>query len=410
MLEDSFNSIFDLFSSIDKKLKSPEKVAKEIEDEFLKQKMETMSKVYDLTIDFIIKKEGVLYGGFALNELLPKELKFYDKLTLPDYDCFIKNAPEVAKELADLLISKKYSYTEVKNALHENTYKIFSNFEAVADFTELNPMEQELIRDTAIQLYYKKRKILVCSKDILKAFAYIELCTPMSASHRWIKVYQRTLLFENSFPIKSDSSESISDVLKSKYMVSKDLQRAYSTIKDYLVQEKVLFCGALSVGKHLKSASVLSGPKHIEALSNEPERHLNCIIELLKNMKRNVKVVTHKNYEHLVPVHVDIFVKNERKFEKVVTLYDSTNHCFSYFNDNGRKISSIYFELYKMYITRAIHGSNKSDDLIIQHLVKVYESSKNNFTPECYGNFKTMSAIKKSVWDNNKRIVFYRPK
>ena len=42
MLEDSFNSIFDLFSSIDKKLKSPEKVAKEIEDEFLKQKMETM--------------------------------------------------------------------------------------------------------------------------------------------------------------------------------------------------------------------------------------------------------------------------------------------------------------------------------------------------------------------------------
>ena len=43
-----------------------------------------------------------------------------------------------------LLISKKYSYTEVKNALHENTYKIFSNFEAVADFTELNPMEQEL--------------------------------------------------------------------------------------------------------------------------------------------------------------------------------------------------------------------------------------------------------------------------
>ena len=411
MLGDSLDNIFDLFRNIDKKLESPEKIAKEIEDEFLQQKLATMSKVFDLTIEFIVKKQGVLYGGFAINEMLPNELKFYDKLTLPDYDCFIKNAPEVAKELADLLISKKHAYTEVKNALHEHTYKIFSNFEAVADFTELNAMEQQLIRDTAIQLNYKKHKILVCSRNVLKAFAYIELCTPMSASHRWIKVYQRTLLFENTFPVMSVTNEAISDVLKSRYIIPKSLKQPYTAIRDYLVQEGVVFCGAVSVGKYLKSGSSLSGPKRIEALSTEPERHLEAIVHLLEKMKTVVKVVTHNSYEHLIPVYVEIFVRNDTsKFEKVLTLFDSTNHCFSYFNDRGKKFSSIYFELYKMYIFSAIYGSNKKDDLIIQHLVKAYSTSKNNFTHECYGNFKTMSAIKKSVWDNNKKIVFYRPK
>uniref|UniRef100_A0A6C0CUY5 Poly(A) polymerase catalytic subunit domain-containing protein n=1 Tax=viral metagenome TaxID=1070528 RepID=A0A6C0CUY5_9ZZZZ len=405
----------ELFQFIDRKLVSPDRTAAGIEEKLMKEKFIEMKPIYDIVIDYIIKNNGVLYGGFALNEMLPNELKFYDKFTLPDYDCFLKDASKKAIELADKLIEQNHKYTEVKNAIHENTFKVFTNFESVADFTQLNKDELDLILKKAVPLNYDgNRKIKVCSRDLLKAFAYIELCSPMSASYRWIKVYKRLLLFENTFELQSSSTASIDDVIQEQTKLDEKYYDLYSEIKKYLIKQGVVFSGIYSLQKHL-GKSYGKGAKYMEVLSRKPEKDLNNIIRIAHEKDVDVKVITHKKYDHLIPTHVDIYVSDgsSKKHAKVLTIYDTSNQCFAYFKDNNKLVTSIFFELYKLYMKRFIEDNeDEKVDLLIQHLVHVSSSInfKNGFTENCYGYSKSMNSIKKSIWDKNKKIVLYRPK
>lgn len=413
MLGDPFG---ELFQFIDRKLVSPDRTAAGIEEKLMKEKFIEMKPIYDIVIDYIIKNNGVLYGGFALNEMLPNELKFYDKFTLPDYDCFLKDASKKAIELADKLIEQNHKYTEVKNAIHENTFKVFTNFESVADFTQLNKDELDLILKKAVPLNYDgNRKIKVCSRDLLKAFAYIELCSPMSASYRWIKVYKRLLLFENTFELQSSSTASIDDVIQEQTKLDEKYYNLYSQMKKYLVKQGVVFSGFYSLQKHLKK-TYDKGAKYMEVLSYKPEKDLDNIIKIAHEKGfADVKVVTNKKYDHIIPVHVDIYVNDgsSKKYVKVLTIYDTTNQCFAYLKDNKKLVTSIFFELYKLYMKRFMNDTQDDKlDLLIQHLVHVSSSIdfKNGFTEHCYGYSKSMTSIKKSIWDKNKKIVLYRPK
>ena len=405
--------ILELFQLIDQKLKSPDKKATEIEEKFMKEKFIEMRPIYDIVIDFIIKNDGVLYGGFALNEMLPNDLKFYDQFTLPDYDCFLKNASKKAVNLADVLIDNKYKYTEVKNALHENTFKVFTNFESVADFTQLNEDELDIIYHKSVVLYYKNnKKIRVCSRDLLKAFAYIELCSPVSASYRWIKVYKRLLMFENTFPVKSKSTKSLQNIISTNTQLPNTYDSIYSKFKKYFVDEKVVFSGVYSLHKHL-GITVDKGAKYLEILSSQPEKHLKEVVEMANDMNTSVKVITNKKYNHLIPVNVDVYLRfGSKKYFKVLTIYDSSNQCISYFKHKDKLVSSIYFELYKCYIMRFLQEQENDElDLLIQTLTTISSriDFKDGFTENCYGYSKSMGSIKKSIWDNNKKIVFYRP-
>ena len=50
------------------------------------------NKLYQVTYDTIKEKKMLLYGGTALNLILPKKDRFYDEYELPDYDFFTCNA------------------------------------------------------------------------------------------------------------------------------------------------------------------------------------------------------------------------------------------------------------------------------------------------------------------------------
>ena len=65
---------------------------------------------------FIKKKKLLLYGGTAINALLPKQDKFYDFSTeIPDYDMYSPNALNDAKELADIFAKEGFENIEAKS-------------------------------------------------------------------------------------------------------------------------------------------------------------------------------------------------------------------------------------------------------------------------------------------------------
>jgi hypothetical protein len=108
---------------------------KETELDILEQKIEEKQEIdrkeyydnniamFNITREFINKKNLLLYGGLALNSVLPKNKRFYSENEVPDYDFFSPAAIKHGKELANIYARKGYSHIELKPGLHTGTYK-----------------------------------------------------------------------------------------------------------------------------------------------------------------------------------------------------------------------------------------------------------------------------------------------
>ena len=62
-----------------------------------------IKKILVIVETFLRTKQLIVYGGTAINSILPIEDQFYNKNTdLPDYDIYSNNALKDSKELVDL--------------------------------------------------------------------------------------------------------------------------------------------------------------------------------------------------------------------------------------------------------------------------------------------------------------------
>ena len=194
------------WSLIETKINMLKDIVDEDLEEKLKEKFLKYKNLYDDTKEFIINHKLILYGGTALNELLPSSKKFYKEYTLPDYDCFSLNAKEHAKELADYLYKKNYQYVEVKSGIHNGTYKVFVNFNPIADITQTtNDFYYYMLAKAKdnITKYQSDPKLIIVPPIFLKWSLHLELSSPKGSIHRWEKLFTRYLNFTSEYRIKT---------------------------------------------------------------------------------------------------------------------------------------------------------------------------------------------------------------
>ena len=154
----------------------------------------------DIVENFLRDRKRVCYGGTAINAILPEALKFYDKnKDLPDYDFFTPDPEKDLKILAEYL--KHAGFTEIieRVGIHEGTHKLLVNYVAVADITYMDPKLYKIIFERAL----KKDGIYYTDPDFLRMNMYLELSRPRGQVTRWDKVYERLLLLNHAFPLKS---------------------------------------------------------------------------------------------------------------------------------------------------------------------------------------------------------------
>ncbi len=83
-----------------------------------------VKKLLKIVTDFIKRKGLVVYGGTALNALLPENDKFYNySEEIPDYDFFSPNAQQDAMELADIFYKSGYQDAQARSGVHSGTNK-----------------------------------------------------------------------------------------------------------------------------------------------------------------------------------------------------------------------------------------------------------------------------------------------
>jgi hypothetical protein len=182
------------------------KIVKDLEDENNRTAASDPGTMTALGVvrTFLKNHPVMCYGGTAINDLLPKEDRFYDpKVDVPDYDFFSKTPQAHAVIIANQLKAHGIKAVEVKPGMHIGTFKVFADYTGVADITHLD----EVIFDRLWKEGEVRNKIHYVPINFLRMSMYLELSRPRGDVSRWEKVYKRLTLLNKAHPVtcKKDS-------------------------------------------------------------------------------------------------------------------------------------------------------------------------------------------------------------
>jgi len=275
---------------------------------------EDIQKLLNIVEEFIIERKLLLYGGTAINNILPKYAQFYNRdIEVPDYDFYSPDALKDAKDLADIFYKEGYVEVEAKAGMHMGTFKVFVNFIPIADITQMHEViYNELLKDAIIisKMYYTP-------PNYLRMSMYLELSRPNGDVSRWEKVLKRLNLLNEYYPFKPEKKCDIVDFHTEKTKNSDKMIELYIETRENLINQGVVFFGGYAASlysrympKHLKG--VFRKYPDFDVLSDEPEK---CALILKEHLTRvnykNITIISHDEIGEIIPYHNEVRVNGK---------------------------------------------------------------------------------------------------
>lgn len=328
--------------------------------------------------EFLQTHPVMCYGGTAINNLLPEKDRFYDPLTtIPDYDFYSKTPQEHAMILANKLAAAGIENVEAKPGMHLGTFKVFADYEGVADITHLDEdifdrnWKEDLVRD----------RIHYVTPNFLRLSMYLELSRPKGDVSRWKKVYERLLLLNKSYPMECPS-----DVVSRDERVLAEAQR--KQVEKILETKPVVLLGITASQIHQGKTPKWSTP--VTILAEEAE---------MKALTEGKKTEAHAGTE-ILPGHVDVFDDDGN----VLLRIHETAACHSYHQmANGIRVASIptMLQFFFAYMYSGVDEDEMTHLLCVsQRLVDLASHKEKRryalLTPiDCIGTQETLTDLKR---------------
>jgi len=249
---------------------------------------------------FLQKTKRVCYGGQAINAQLPQKDQFYDpENALPDYDFF---SPDAEKDTHDLVNQLRESgYTEISKriGIHDGTIKIYVNYTAIADITQMVPDFYDIL--------FKRSNIVngihYADTLFLRMLMFQELSRPRGQVARWTKVFERMLLLDKTYPLPSCNARF------PPVEHNKESELARPTIIRYMTKNNRAFMGADIHTMYRKSGKgkspdtrtnfLLKGQAPVVFLSPNAEGDANILSEETDSVKEDIL-----GYEGILPAMI----------------------------------------------------------------------------------------------------------
>ena len=154
-------------------------------------------KLIDIVENFIKKYELVCYGGIAINNILPKDVQFYDyHIDIPDYDFFSTDAMAQAKELAKIFVEAGYNNEAKARSFMEHIRFLLILFQSQISHRWVK------ICSSVKKHSIKREGIRYCDPIFLRMSMHQELSRPMGDTSRWEKIFQRLTLLNTYYPFE----------------------------------------------------------------------------------------------------------------------------------------------------------------------------------------------------------------
>ena len=317
---------------------------------------------------FLREKKLIIYGGTAINNILPTEDQFYDRdIELPDYDVYSTNAIEDAKELADLYVAKGYTQVDARSGIHLGpfTYKLFINFLPIADITQMDEGIFKLMREESISI----NGLIYAPPNYLRMGMYKELSRPKGDVSRWEKVWKRLQLLNKNYPLvgkncdkkskkgekegKEGEGETCKKEEKAKQAKQdkeqhKEQMRMMNIIRDSLIAQNAVFIGQFAISKYAKympeKERKMYSYEHIrrfDVMLKEPELGATILKEQLEEEGfKHVKIVMHDPAPEPFDKHMGNSIALDIDGKNVVNLfYPISCHSFNLLFENRQRLN-----------------------------------------------------------------------
>jgi len=279
-----------------------------------------IKKAMKIVHEFLQNQRVICYGGTAINNILPKSKQFYDaEVDIPDYDFFSEDPHKHCTLLANQLHKAGIPNVEAKPGVHIGTFKVFADYNGVADITSMDKdVFNKLWKESII-----KDKIHYSNPDFLRMNIYLELSRPMGFVERWKKVFKRLQLLNEEYPVVCPSSH---------IAINEKLDK--EEVEDLLIDNKVVLLGFNGTMLQQKKQE-WSLPLDVLV---EPERVDQIVNKFLKVFgKGHAKARSYEEYSELLPAHTDIV-----EGDKLLVRVYETMACHSYHElKTGLHIASI---------------------------------------------------------------------
>lgn len=335
------------------------KIIKEIEVNKLKGVYHEYNDVIKLISKFIIKKKLILYGGFVINIILPKKLRFYKDYTISDFDCLSKNPLNDSIELTKIIKSKGYAYIKIKKAVHMGTYRVFVYGKQIFDIS----IVKSNIYDNLLEYSRKERKTLKYYKDkyniiplpIIKKNLYYELSRPEQSWWRWEKLYGRQQLLNKTYPTP------VFDVKYECVKIPPTYSVMVKNILNYIKKMKnpIIDSFAFKIYKGLVvncCGRINESSKYITILSMDYEKTKDDILKIIRACdlsKHRINSDVFIDTENILYTYYDIkLINNEdNTIFNLINIINVKDECFSIDSNKGYTLGSLDTILYYLYTT-----------------------------------------------------------
>lgn len=282
-------------------------------------------------VEQFIKTHRVMcYGGTAINNLLPKEDRFYDpEKDIPDYDFFSETPQIHAAELADKLTKEGFNSVEVKPGIHLGTFKVFSEYIGVADISHLDkPIFEKLWKNSIT-----KESIHYVPPNFLRMSIYLELSRPKGDVSRWKKVYSRLQLLNKHYSVECPAVDEKMNNIYLTPEIKDDLEKV-------LIKENIVLLGFNASILQQRPTDKWMLPLDILVTPDKKEETVKKFLNIFEpKLGFKLKTEDVPRYGELIPAHTDI--DDPKSGNTVVRVYE-TEACHSYHRaPSGLMIASI---------------------------------------------------------------------
>lgn len=335
------------------KIHSIAKMKEELNEE---KNFEKYSHIFETTREYLVHKPILIYGGTAINELLPSKLKIYKENTIPDIDLFATNARSFAKSLVKHFHSNGYDMktTTLSEALHPGTYKVYVDGIQVVDITNVSSMVYDRLYENSVVSAHGLR--IVNPQFIRMSMHFIMSKGDPDSIYRWERALPRLMAFYKTFPpelsaaCKSLANVKVDDQDQVDRLPEHLITDTYSLLRDsnfilFGTHELDILLGS---DKRTHSRTV---PSVIQMFSPESTNLADVAETLCKQIQTSrdgeydIKASNILKKDLFIPEHVFLSCNGIR----FAVIYHA-NECITYNEHRGLKIAGIH-TIIRMYLS-----------------------------------------------------------
>ena len=369
--------------------------------------------LYETTIKFLQRESVLLYGGTAINSILPVADKFYGVTELPDLDLFATDAKLLATRLANHFrgirdMGQEVHAVTVRPALHPGTWRVKVDGADIADLTEVSIATfKKLQRNSRMG----DIGLRVANIDYLRMTLYTLLAQPVDV-HRWLNVYERLGKFNKNFPIKFKPLQAKKKNILTKARVAKETPTenvVISALKRHNLKYVVILDDASLQKAGILENGVKSGVHGVFLLvEGDPRQAAQRLLTRLE--RADYQVDSFRDADEFVPA--SIVIRNHAGI--VATLFATTPVCLSYsrpFEQKyGYRMVSLQTLIKMLYAMRfsTLFLSNAKTSALIQSAMAFQDRHSDMvdlLSTECYGQQPRMFTLRKEQFLRNRRPI-----